>query len=74
MLAELNVETSAFVIVQSMKSMHEMTWQREEPLSQIEVFDMAFVTLLRGIATIKGITYIDEFMKKRIGKTINSQK
>ncbi len=70
-LPELNVATSAFVIVQSMHSMHEMAWQREGPLSQIEVFDMAFVTLLRGIATIKGITYVDEFMKTKIDKTIN---
>ncbi len=73
-LAEVNVDTSAFVMVQSMHSMHDMTWEQDGPLSQIHVFDMAYVTLLRGISTIKGIEYIDEFMATKAENQLNTYK
>lgn len=58
----IRAETAAFVFISSMQALHDVVHGSDVSVPKIDVFDMAFVTLMRGMATIKGVEYIDAFL------------
>lgn len=71
-LTNLNAEVAAMVFFITMHNLN----QREEftslSVGKVELFDGAFLNFLRGIATIDGIKYIDEFLSHHNSLSINN--
>lgn len=70
-LPQINAEVAAMVFFITMHNLN----QREEftgfTFGKVELFDGAFLNFLRGIATIDGIKYIDEFLSHHNSFSIN---
>ena len=62
MLGGISPETAAFVFIASMQALHDVVHGINVEVPKLDVFDTAFVTLMRGMATIKGVEYIDAFL------------
>ncbi len=45
-----------------MQALHDVVHGINVEVPKLDVFDTAFVTLMRGMATIKGVEYIDAFL------------
>ena len=58
-IADINTRIAAFLFLSTMRNLHEDGRIRELGFNQIEVFDGAFLNFLRGIATIRGIQFIE---------------
>lgn len=61
-LGGISPETAAFVFISSMQALHDVVHGINVEVPKLDVFDTAFVTLMRGMATIKGVEYIDAFL------------
>ena len=72
-LPQLNTEVAAMIFFITMHNLN----QREEfarfNVSKVELFDGAFLNFLRGIATIEGIHYIDDFLADQNLLSINKK-
>ena len=73
-LSCINVEVASFVVIASMHTLHELAQDQVNSVNAIDVFDTAFTTLMRGIGTMEGIRYIDEFMASKSDKLNKSLK
>lgn len=69
MLESINTSIAAFIFVSEMDHVNRSEQIAELGFSRIEVFDATFVSLLRGIATVKGLSMIDEFLTKQNSTT-----
>ena len=68
-LESINTSIAAFIFVSEMDHVNRSEQIAELGFSRIEVFDATFVSLLRGIATVKGLSMIDEFLTKQNSTT-----
>lgn len=67
----INTKIAAFLFLSTMRNLHESERIREFGFNQIEVFDGAFLNFMRGIATIRGIEYLDSQVGKMKENNLN---
>lgn len=61
-LKRINCEVAATIFFVTMHNLKQSDDLSRSQFNRVEYFDGAFINFLRGIATIKGIEYIDEFI------------
>lgn len=61
----INTKISSYIFITEMNHVKQSEMIAEFGFTQLEVFDGAFVNFLRGIATVKGIEMIDNFMNEQ---------
>lgn len=59
-LSVINTEVASFLFISQMRTLHNNASIEELGFEPIKVFEAAFINFLRGIATIKGINFIDD--------------
>lgn len=59
-IADINTSIASFLFLNQLKSLHKNPSIDALGLNRVTVYEAAFINFLRGIATIKGIEYIDE--------------
>lgn len=58
-IADINNSIAAFIFLNQLKSLHKNPSIEVLGFNKVTVYEAAFINFLRGIATIKGIEYID---------------
>jgi len=58
-IKDINTDIAAFLLLSTMRNLHNSDRLQHYNFDQVEVFDGAFLNFLRGIATPEGIDYID---------------
>lgn len=64
-IKRINTRIASYIFISEMNHVNQSEIISELGFSRVEVFDGAFVNFLRGIATVKGISMIDEFLSKQ---------
>ena len=60
----INTKVAAFLFYVSMKTLHNNKQIAEYGITQIDLFDGAFINFLRGVASAKGLELIKEYLTK----------
>ena len=60
----INTQVAAFLFYVSMKTLHNNKQIAEYSITQIDLFDGAFINFLRGVASAKGLELIKEYQTK----------
>ncbi len=60
----INTTIASFLFLSTIRNINDNDRINEYNLNRIEVFDGAFINFMRGIATISGIEYIENNLKK----------
>ena len=64
-MPNINTDIAAFLFLSTMRNLNENDRLADYGFSRVQVFEGAFLNFLRGIATIEGISYIDEFVNNQ---------
>ena len=62
-LSDINTDIAAFLFLTTLRNLHNNDRIVEFDFKKIEVFDGAFLTFMRGIATQEGLNIIDPYMQ-----------
>ena len=58
-IAAINTSIASFLFLNQLKSLHKNPYIETMGFNKVTVYEAAFINFLRGLATIKGIEYID---------------
>lgn len=72
MIKRINPEIAAYLFVLSMRELHEKASMNNYGFKDADLFDHVFISILRGVASIKGIEMI-EYLEKENLKRENNQ-
>ncbi len=72
-LANINPVVAALLFFITMHNLNQREDFTQLNVSKVELFDGAFLNFMRGIATIEGIKYIDEFLADQNYLSINKK-
>ena len=64
-MPNIDTDIAAFLFLSTMRNLNENERLADYGFSRVQVFEGAFLNFLRGIATIEGISYIDEFVNNQ---------